>query len=165
MLNLDRSKVLAIIGIGIVLIIVFSFVRTLFRTETIQPEFYDALLAQQTTVELSAIAAQRASDTELRHRASIIASTVSSDFSTLLPYYEESFGKFPRRSSEKEDIEELEEAHERLDQLYREMVLDYLRISQDRLRQLQNRGGSDEFEAAVTSALHNHQTHIDALTR
>lgn len=164
MINLDRSKLVVIGGIGAALIVVFMVLRALTRTETVQPQFRDALVAQFTIVQLSDLAVENASDPELRNRASIISSTVNSDFYTLRPFYVDAYGELPGQNPEQESINELESTNEGFDELYREMALGYLRLSRGDLEQLRGQG-SEEFEEAVNSALRNHQSHIDYLTR
>lgn len=164
MVNLDRSKLLVIGGVGVVLIIVFIVSRALTKTETVQPQFRDTLVAQFTIVQLSDLAVEKANNPELRNRASIISSTVNSDFHTLRPFYLNAFGELPGQNPEQESINELEATNEGFDELYREMTLGYLRLSRGDLEQLRGQG-SEEFEEAVNSALRNHQSHIDYFTR
>lgn len=164
MKNMDRSKLLVVGGIAVVLIVVFMLVRMLTGGETVQPQFRDAMVLQFTVMELSDIATKEANSPELRNRASIISSTTASDFQNLKEYYTQSFGSLPGSNSEQDSIDKLDDTSEGFDELYRELTLGYLRNSRDLLLQLRGQG-SAEFEETVNTAIHNHQTHIDFLTR
>lgn len=164
MINLDRSKLVVIGGVGAALIVVFMVLRVLTRTETVQPQFRDALIAQFTIVQLSDLAVEKAGDPELRNRASIISSTVNSDFYELRGYYLDAFGELPGENPEQSSIDELAATNEGFDDLYRTKVLGYLRASSSNLESLRGQG-STEFDEAVSEALRNHQAHVDYLTR
>lgn len=161
---MDKSKLLVIGGIAVVLIVVFMLVRMLTRGETVQPQFRDAMVFQFTVMKLSDIAAKEANSPELRNRASIISSTTASDFQDLKEYYIQSFGSLPGSNSEQDSIDKLEDTNEGFDELYLELTLDYLRNSRDLLQQLRGQG-SQEFEETVNTAIRNHQAHIDFLAR
>jgi len=161
---MDKNKIIVGAGIVAVLALVFVGFRFVTQEETIQPEFAELLIAQDAIVEISGHAARNGRTPEMRNRASLIASTVGSSYAQLEPYYENEFGRVPR-STEKDVIDEVRDTNEGYDELYREYVLEYLRLGRSHIELISSQVTDEEFLKRLDVAQQTHQTHIDALTR
>ncbi len=158
---MSKEKIIVILGIGVVLIVIFMLISWI-RSDNIQPVFRNTLIAQNTVVELSNMAISDASSPDTRTVAASIVSTTSSDRNQLADFYETRYESSVSTADETA-IEELEETRESFDHEYRQLVLEYLEHSDQRMATLQQEFTNEEFHAIINQARTNHQTHIEKL--
>lgn len=160
---MDRDKLKIIIGTGIGLLLVIG-VLSVILGDSVQPVYRRTLVAQNTIVEISSMAASDANNVSTRTLAARIASTTGSDRSNLMEVYQTQYGESVD-AAEETRIEELDNATENYDGMYRDMVLQYLRQSQNRMDILQQSFTNRRLNAIINQARSNHETYIQTLSQ
>lgn len=158
---MDRTKLLMILSVFVVLLVVFMLFRALIGgNESDETTLQNALRAQTTIVELSQTAVDKSNSPSLQAQAARIMSTAASDLYQLSDYYQVEIGRLSVES-DFEALSELEAANENLDQAYIELVREQLEISYAHLTSLKS--PNDNLRTTIEMALENHQTHLDQL--
>lgn len=156
---MDRSKLIVIFGI--VIILVFSFwllMKIIGGDDAREAAFREGLAAQSTIIEVSRIARDESGDSETQELAASIISTTSSDLSNLSEHYSSQYGSPPEAYSE--PVEKLENTREGVGQTYRDTVSDYLEFSIERLKFIRHNGNGSDLSVAIETAISNHESHL-----
>ncbi len=157
---MDTSKLLVITGIvfGIALFL-WLLSMILGSDDPQEVALRNSLQAQVNIIEISDITSGRSSDINTQSLATNILSTTSSDYQVLSQHYRDNFGSPPARA-DSWAVDEINQAGENLDQIYKEAVEEYLQYSLDNLQRLDLDNLSDSFADDLRSSITNHQRHL-----
>lgn len=151
------------IGIGVGLLLVIGILSVIL-SDSVQPVYRRTLVAQNTIVEISSMAASDANNASTRTLAARIASTTGSDRSNLMEMYQTQYDESVD-AAEEARIEELDNTTENYDGTYRDMVLQYLQQSQNGMSTLQQSFTNRRLNAIINQARSNHKTYIQTLSQ
>ncbi len=160
---MDRDKLKIMIGIGVGLLLVIGILSVIL-SDSVQPVYRRTLVAQNTIVEISSMAASDANNASTRTLAARIASTTGSDRSNLMEMYQTQYDESVD-AAEEARIEELDNTTENYDGTYRDMVLQYLQQSQNGMSTLQQSFTNRRLNAIINQARSNHKTYIQTLSQ
>lgn len=160
---MERSKLIVIFGVTLIIGISFWLLAIIIGGDDARhTAFRDALIAQNTVVEISDIAKDKAGDSAAKELAASISSTTTSDVSRLSGHYVSSYDDLPD-SGDNEAIESLENSQSGISALYAETALDYLEISLDRLKQIRHSGNGSDMSRDIETAIDNQRFHVNRL--
>lgn len=161
---MDRSKLIVIFGI--VIILVFSFwllAKIIGGDDARETAFRESLAAQNAVIEVSRITVNNSGDSDTQELASSVISTTSSDYSSLYEHYSSQYETQPGIYSE--PVEKMENTREDIDQTYRETVSDYLEFSLERLKLIRHNGNGSDLSVAIETAINNHESHLNKINQ
>lgn len=160
---MDRSKIGVIAGIFVFLIIiVWAMIAITGRENPNEVAMRESLILQNTVTEISAIALARSGNLQTQTTASNVLSTTASDRNRIGELYGSLYGS-PPSNFEIEAVEEIENATENFDTIYRSITSEYLQLSLDRLLILQDALSSDEARESLRITIENHEAHLQSL--